>query len=88
MSRRTYTSCEVKDRYNRKHYDQIILRTAKGGADCVKILADEQGLSVAAYIRHLIIADAASRGNGDISAIIGGGVTYSAGYAVGPVRAL
>lgn len=74
MSRRkTYTSPEVKDRYNRKHYDQVQLRVAKGGRDKLQQLALSEGLSTAAYIRHLIIADAKSRGFGDISAVIGGG---------------
>ena len=75
MSRRkTYTSPEVKDRYNRKHYDQVQLRVAKGGREQLQQLALSEGLSTAAYIRHLIIADAKNRGFGDISAVIGGGV--------------
>lgn len=70
--RKTVTSCEVKDRYNRKHYDQVILRTAKGGRDELQRIADSHGMSVNAYIRHLIIRDNAA--NADISAILGGGV--------------
>ena len=75
MSRRTYTSPEVKDRWNRKHYEQILLRVAKGGRETVQQLAELRGLSVSAYVRHLIIHDAETLGKGDISAIIGGGVT-------------
>lgn len=71
--RKTVTSCEVKDRWNRKHYDQIMFRTGKGGAEAVKAMAAFHGLSVAEYIRHLIIADAENEGKHDISAIIGGG---------------
>lgn len=73
MSRKTYTSSEVKDRWNREHYEQVIFRVSIGGKDVLRRLAEEAGLSVAAYIKHLVIKDAQERGNGDISAIIGGG---------------
>lgn len=73
MSRRTYTSSEVKDRWNRNHYEQVIFRVSIGGKDVLRRLAEESGLSVAAYLKHLVIKDAQERGNGDISAIIGGG---------------
>lgn len=73
MSRRTVTSCEVKDRWNRIHYDQVMFRVGTGGKDIIRSLAEAQGLSVAAYLKHLVIRDAQERGNGDISAIIGGG---------------
>ena len=73
MSRKTHTSCEVKDRWNRQHYDSILIRTGKGGREAIQAMADFHGLSVAAYIRHLIIADAESHGKGGISAILGGG---------------
>ena len=71
--RKTYTSPEVKDRWNRNHYDMISFRTGKGGHEAVKALADARGMSMAAYIRHLIIKDAKDGGFADISAIIGGG---------------
>ena len=73
MSRKTHTSCEVKDRWNRSHYDSILIRTGKGGREAIQAMADFHGLSVAAYVRHLIIADAESHGKGGISAILGGG---------------
>lgn len=73
MSRRTVTSCEVKDRWNRNHYEQILFRVGVGGSVIVKELAEANGCSVAAYIRHLIIKDAKATGKGDISAILGGG---------------
>jgi hypothetical protein len=73
MSRRTHTSSAVKDRYNRKHYEQIILRTANGGRAAVQELAELHGMSVAAYLRQLIIIDGEKLGKADISAIIGGG---------------
>lgn len=73
MGRRTVTSCEVKDRWNREHYDQIQFRTGNGGREAIQTMAAMHGLSVAAYIRHLVIEDAKATGNGDISAILGGG---------------
>nr|CDL67188.1 unnamed protein product [uncultured bacterium] len=75
MGHKTYTSNEVKDRYNRKHYEQVMLRVAIGGRDAIQTMAAYHGLSVAEYIRHLVITDAKQTGNGDISAILGGGVT-------------
>lgn len=72
--RRTTTSCEVKDRYNRKNYDQILIRTGKGGREAIQTMAAARGKSVAEYIRGLVIADAAKDGaNGEISALLGGG---------------
>lgn len=70
---KTYTSSEVKDRWNAKHYDQILFRTGKGGKQAIQAMADHHGLSMAEYIRHLIIADAESEEMPEISAILGGG---------------
>lgn len=72
--RKTHTSSAVKDRYNRKHYEQVILRTAAGGREAIQKQAKLRGLSVAAYLRHLVIIDGEKLGNNDISAILGGGV--------------
>lgn len=74
--RKTVTSCEVKDRWNRNHYDQVLIRTAKGGREAIRVLAAAKGKSVSEYIRGLIIADAARDErfkNADISAFLGGG---------------
>lgn len=72
--RKTVTSCEVKDRWNRAHYDMISIRTGKGGREAVQALAAARGMSMAAYIRHCIIQDANTMQiNADISAILGGG---------------
>ena len=71
--RKTHTSSAVKDRYNRKHYEQIILRTANGGRAAIRQLAELHGMSVTEYIRHLVIADGERLGKSDISGIIGGG---------------
>lgn len=70
---KTYTSSEVKDRYNRKHYEQVGFRVGIGGKEAIKVMADLRGMSLAEYIRHLVIADAQSAGKGDISALLGGG---------------
>ena len=70
---KTHTSSEVKARYNRKTYDQITFRAGKGSAAAIKMMADHHGMSVAAYIRHLIIKDCDSAGKPEISAILGGG---------------
>lgn len=44
------TSSEVKDRYNRKAYDEIKLRVYKGRKDDVQAAAGRVGLSLNAYI--------------------------------------
>ena len=57
--RKTYTSPEVKNRWNAAHYDRVQLNLPKGGAAELKALAAAQGLTVSAYIRKLIIHDSA-----------------------------
>lgn len=71
--RKTHTSSAVKDRYNRKHYEQVNFRVAQGGRAALQELAELHGLSVNAYVRHLIIADGKKLGKPEISAILGGG---------------
>lgn len=71
--RKTHTSSKVKNRYNRKTYDQITFRAGKGSLKAVHLMADLHGLSVAAYIRHLIIKDCDEAGKAELSAILGGG---------------
>lgn len=44
------TSSEVKDRYNRKAYDEIKLRVHKGRKADLQAAADKAGLSLSAYI--------------------------------------
>lgn len=73
MARKTYTSPEVKDRWNKKHYDQLAFRCRKGGKDVIAAMAALRGMSMAEYIRHLVIKDAKDAGKGDISAYLGGG---------------
>ena len=70
---KTTTSSEVKDRYNAKAYDQIIFRCGKGGREAIKAIAATRGMSLAEYLRHLIIEDCKNHGNDGISPILGGG---------------
>lgn len=44
------TSSEVKDRYNAKAYDRIMLRVRKGRKDDIQAAAERVGLSLNAYI--------------------------------------
>ena len=59
MSRKTYTSSEVKDRWNRKHYDRVIFHTPAGAREEIKRAAEARGMSLSAYIRALVIRDTA-----------------------------
>lgn len=72
---------ETKDRWNSTHYDMVSFRCGKGGRDMIRRIATMQGMSLAEYLRHLIVADVTRRtdvdssAKGDISAILGGGDT-------------
>lgn len=57
MKRKTYTSCEVKNRWNAEHYDRAIINLPKGGADELRAIAAAKGMTMSGYIRHLIISD-------------------------------
>lgn len=59
MRRKTYTSPEVKNRWNDRHYDKVIITVPKGAREEIKKVAAAHGLSVAAYVRTLIIKDTA-----------------------------
>lgn len=48
------TSSIVKDRYNKKAYDEIKLRTKKGDKDYYKEEAEKMGLSLNAFIIEAI----------------------------------
>lgn len=71
--RKTYTSPEVKDRWNRKHYDRIGLTVYKGGRAEVQALASDAGLSVSEYIRLAIKEKAEKDGKLEILQILRGG---------------
>lgn len=70
---KTHTSTEVKDRWNKKSYDTLTFRCRKGGREIIKAMAELRGLSLAEYLRHLVIQDAKNAEKGDISAFLGGG---------------
>lgn len=78
MARDKGAQTAAKARYNRKHYEQVMLRVPVGARCTVQDLADVAGLSVAEYIRHCIICDAMRRGY-DVTAALGGGATWGGG---------
>lgn len=51
------TSSQVKNRYNKKAYDNILLVLKKGQKEIVKEHAEKQGMSVNKYINQLIERD-------------------------------
>lgn len=69
---KTTTSTQVKARYNRKHYDVISIRAGRGSRAAVRSLAELRGLSMAAYIRALLIADANAADRPELAATLGG----------------
>ena len=71
--RKTYTSPEVKDRWNRAHYDRIGFTVYKGGRAEVQALADDAGLSVSEYIRLAIKEKAEKDGKSEFLQILRGG---------------
>lgn len=48
------THWSVKERYNRKNYDRIVIIVPKGQRKIIKLQADRLNMSVSAYIRDLI----------------------------------
>lgn len=44
------TSAAVKNRYNSKAYDRIVVVVAKGRKDIIQTAAERAGLSLSAYI--------------------------------------
>lgn len=51
------TSATVKDRWNKKAYDDIKLRVKKGDKETIQLHAESLGLSVNSYINQLIEND-------------------------------
>lgn len=73
MARKTRTSTTVKDRWNKKHYEQIMIRVPIGAKEEIQKLAETSGLSVAEYIRQAIRQKAEKEGrNNDIPTLRGG----------------
>lgn len=48
------TSCEVKDRYNKKAYDNVTLRLPKGQKEIWKAKAEEKGFSLNSFIAECV----------------------------------
>ena len=71
-NRTTYEKNQAKQEYNKYAYDQCKIYVRKGGRDVIQQLAAAAGMSMAEYIRHVIIRDAARRGY-DVRAALGGG---------------
>lgn len=70
--RKTYTSPEVKNRWNKKHYETVSVLVPIGSKEEVQQLAEELGMSTSAYIRHLVLEDARRRGR-EAATLRGGG---------------
>lgn len=70
------TSTEVKNRYNRKTYDQLNVRISKGKLEDVQVLAQACGLSLAEVVRHGI--DLVAKENGYNTLFGGGGAVLRA----------
>lgn len=70
---RTYTSPEVKNRWNSEHYDRLEVTVPKGARAEIQAAAKRHGMSVAAYIRALVIHDNAE--NPENTRILRGGVS-------------
>lgn len=51
-------TAEIKAKWNAEHYDQMSVVVPKGSRDLIKQHANEQGMSISEYIRHLIAKDA------------------------------
>lgn len=90
--RKTYTSTEVKARWNKKHYDSITFAVPKGAGDEITAIAKQNGMSRAAYIRHLILADNPETAEkGDILPILrtgGGGYSMTLKDLIDSLRTL
>lgn len=63
----------AKARYNRKNYDNVTIRTRKGGNDAINELAQLRKRSKSDYIRELIRADAKRMGRSDLAQLVGSG---------------
>lgn len=73
MARKTYTSPAVKDRWNKKHYDRLLIYVPIGSRSEVQELAESAGVSVSEYIRQAIKEKAEKDGKTDTLQILRGG---------------
>lgn len=68
------TSTRAKRRYNERHYEKLYVAVPIGARDEIHAAAAAHGLSTAAYIRHLVLADNPDRA---FPVLGGGGVVQS-----------
>ena len=69
-----YTSPKVKNKWNKEHYDSITFMCKKGGKEQIKIMANNSGQSMAAYLINLVCKDAQEKGKqAVVDALRGGG---------------
>lgn len=54
MARKTYTSASVKQRWNARHYDRIVLLFKKGHKEKVMKYAKDHGMSMNGYINKTV----------------------------------
>lgn len=63
----------AKARYNKKNYDNVTIRTRKGGNDAINELAYLRRKSKSDYIRDLIRQDANRMRRPDLASAVGSG---------------
>ena len=73
MARKTYTSPDVKNRWNKRHYDRIGVMVPIGSKKEIQTLAEISGMSVSEYIRKAIKEKAEREGKADTLKILRGG---------------
>lgn len=66
------TSTDAKREWCKRSYDRVYIMVPKGAREEIHAAARRHGMSMASYIRHLIIADNPPE---DLPQL-GGGVTY------------
>lgn len=64
--RKTFTSNAVKDRWNKKHYETLLVYVPIGAKSQIQELAKKNNISVSEYIRQAIKEKAMSENNSNI----------------------
>ena len=79
-----YTSSEVKNRWNRKHYDVISTRLPNGSRDEIRQAAERRGLSVAQFIRWAILTAVTAEERQQMPSVSGQQVSNSESGYISP----
>ena len=66
------TSTKAKREWNKRNYEKLYIALPIGARDEIHAAAERHGMSTAAYIRHLVIAD----NNGVYMPNLGGGGVF------------